>query len=101
MTYRPVDLNKPLFIKAFIASLHEAAGTLQMDAHMLRESGQDARVWEIAWEELSHAAERIKARTADLPSVQRCDPPDPFDDIIAGPPVPAETAAPRLRLVRR
>ncbi len=74
----PIDLNEPLFIERFIEQLYEAAGVLQMDAIMLGESGQDGRVWQIAHEELLAAAERIKRRTAGLPSVLRYDP-DPYE----------------------
>src|SRR5262245_6852968 len=66
-----VDLNRALFLERFLDLLDNAADTCAMDAHMLREAGGEARVWEIVAEELMEAADRIKRRTAGLPSVQR------------------------------
>jgi hypothetical protein len=98
----PIDLDRTLFIESFIELVYETAGVCQMDAHMLRESGQDARVWEIAHEELRKAADRIKRRTAGLPSVQRCEPPDELVAIDPSPRAEKATASrPQLRLVSR
>lgn len=86
-------LDKPLTIQRFISALEDAAGTLQADAATLAESGEDARVWQIAHEELCKAATRIVQRVEGLPAPVRYDPdwssnPESIGSPIAAPPSP-------------
>jgi len=67
----PADPNRPGSIEALTQMLYDAAAVCGMDADSLRKLGQDDRVWRIAHDELREAADRIKKRTAGLPSTLR------------------------------
>lgn len=67
----PADPNRPGSIQALTQMLYDAATVCGMDADALQRTGQDDRVWRIAQDELREAADRIKKRTAGLPSTLR------------------------------
>ncbi len=67
----PADLSRPGSIEALTQMLYDAAALCGMDADTLKQQEQDDRVWRIAQEELREAADRIKQRTAGLPSTLR------------------------------